>query len=290
MWRILFFLPLTFAYRCINFYGLEVPQTKLVCSWVHNPEWYLDQVKDLIAIDSIRLPFSQEYITCNNDFRFMDEIIEACANRNISVILDYHRGYADHQGASPIEDGITEDMWLDTLLFVLQRYIHKLHVRAISIFNEFQGTNKQEIETIQRKAVLFLEDVFPKRYEYMVGCADWGKDCSGMWESLPTNNTYIEMHTYGFAPGKLPSNTQKLFVGELGWKQNETETFNHFKRIVHHRRIQNICLWTLAHSHDTDNLFQDDCITVNKHIQQGFNSLFESYKPQCLRGNKRLHA
>lgn len=286
MWTLLFFLPFAFAYRCINFYGLEVPQKRPVCSWVHSPEWYLDQAKELIHIDSIRLPFSQEYITCNDDLSALDEIVEACSKRNISVILDYHRGFSDHQGASPIENGISEDMWMDTLSFVLERYVHKPYVRAISIFNEFQGTNKSQIEDLQRKSVLILEEMFPSRYEYMVGCADWGKDCSGMWLTLPTNNTYIEMHTYGFAPGKLPLHTQKLFVGEIGWRKNETDTFNQFRRIVHHQHIHNICLWTLAHSHDTDNLFQDDCLTVNKYIQEGFNSLFDSYKPQCLRGNK----
>ena len=93
------------SFRCINFYGLEVQQQKLVCSWVHDPGWYLDKMKELIQIDSIRLPFSQEYVTCS-DMKLMDLMVLDCKSRNISIILDYHRGYADHQGPSPIETGI----------------------------------------------------------------------------------------------------------------------------------------------------------------------------------------
>lgn len=271
------------AFRCINFYGLEVPQKKFVCSWVHDPGWYLDKMKELIMIDSIRLPFSQEYVTCS-DMRLMDSMVAECKSRNVSIILDYHRGYSDHQGPFPVETGITKDMWIDTLLYVLDRYHKEPHVKAITLFNEIQGFDKDAAESIQRDAVDIIESIYPKRYIYMLGCPDWGKDCTDMWKSVPAENIMIEMHTYGFAKGKLPPPGYDVFVGEIGWRKNETSTFDEIRTMLRRRRIKDICLWTVGHSSDTDNLFQDDCITTNQFIVDGFNSLFANYTPTCLRG------
>lgn len=287
IFQILFLLPiLGVSYRCVNFYGLETPEKKLVCSWVQNPAFYLDEMKRLIGIDSIRLPFSYEYGSCSN-FEAMDSLIDSCQEKNINVILDYHRGYADHQGMSPIEKNITKEMWIDMLITVLDRYEEKSSVKAISLFNEFQINSTQEAEELQRDAITAIEDIFPGRFEYMVGCIDWGKDCSQMWNTLPNNRTFVEVHSYGFhgGTGKLPTHTNKIFIGELGWNKNETSEFESIKKELRRKKVKNICLWTLAHSKDTGNLYQDDCKTPNDFIVNGFNSLFESYQPKCLRGS-----
>ena len=285
IFRFLFLLPtLCESFRCVNFYGLETPEKKFVCSWRHEPSWYLDKMKAILHIDSIRLPFSYEYASCS-DFKEMDSFIVSCQEKNISVILDYHRGYADHQGMSPIEKEITKDMWIDMLITILDRYESKLNVVAISLFNEFQITNTSLAESLQLEAIDAIEAVFPNRYQYMVSCIDWGKDCSSMWKSVPNNRTLVEVHTYGFSPGKLPLTGSNVFIGELGWRRNETKEFNTFKTLVKRRRIKDICLWTVSHSRDTDNLFQDDCETPNDFIVDGFNSLFTWTQPQCLRGN-----
>lgn len=280
------YLPfLVSGYRCINIYGLEVPQEKFVCSWQNNMDWYLDKAREVIEIDSVRLPFSYEYMSCSNK-TLMDDFVRLCQRKGIDVILDYHRGYSDHQGSSPVEDKITYDMWVDMLTYTLDRYESYSVVKAIGLFNEFQTTNKTYVEDLQRRAVEELEERFPNRFEYMLGCADWSKDCSGMWTTLPNNRSWIEMHSYGFAKGLLPSNTNRVFVGEIGWRHNESSQFNEFRLLVKKKRIKNMCLWTLAHSHDTDNLFYNDCVTINQEISQGFNSLFDQHSIQCLRGIK----
>lgn len=271
------------SYRCVNFYGLETPEKKFVCSWQHDPAWYLDKMKKLINLDSVRLPFSYEYASCS-DFKEMDSFIEACDQRNITVILDYHRGYADHQGPSPVEQLITQEMWIDLLVAVLDRYETKKSVVAISLFNEFQITNTSLVEEMQLEAIDAIEMAFPNRYHYMVSCIDWGKDCSSMWKTLPNNHTFVEVHSYGFSAGKLPSPGVKIFIGEIGWRKNETKEFQIFKSLMKRRRIKDMCLWTIAHSRDTDNLFKDDCETANDFIVDSFNSLFTWTQPQCLRG------
>jgi hypothetical protein len=280
---LLFCIPVK-AYRCVNFYGLEVPQKKLVCSWQHDPSWYLEKMKQVIKIDSVRLPFSYEYVCCSN-MTDMDAFIDSCEKLGIDVILDYHRGFADHQGGSPIENGITKEMWINALLYILERYQDRPHVRAIGLFNEFQGFDKLSAESLQQEAVTAIEDIFPGRFEYMLGCVDWGKDCTDMWNAIPNNRSLVEMHSYGFFVGKPPTVHHRVFVGEIGWRANETNNFNLFKQIVRKRRIKDICLWTVAHSMDTKTLFQDDCETINQDIADGFNSLFDWHQLQCLRGS-----
>jgi len=273
----------TTAYRCLNFYGLETPSKKLVCSWQNPVDWYLDQAQKLLHIDSIRVPFSQEYVGCS-DIKELDQVIDFAANRNISVILDYHRGFSDHQGSSPSEGNITEDIWIDTWLYVLDRYQNKTNIRALSLFNEFQGFDINMTEQMQINLVQVIESLFPGRYTYMLGCIDWGKDCSNMWKTLPVKNAMVEMHTYSFATGKLPSTNVPVFVGEVGIRKNESAPFDIFRRLVKRKGIKDICLWTLAHSHDTDNMFLDDCVTPNNYVIDRFNSLFLDQKPTCLRG------
>lgn len=283
-----FLVQVALCYRCVNFYGLEVPQQKFVCSWKHDPSWYLDQMIKNIQINSVRIPYSYQYAS-SSDLEELDFLVDACSSRNLSVILDYHRGFSDHQGPSPVEPGITKDMWIDMLLFIAERFKEKSAVKAIGLFNEFQGFDRTEAEGLQREAVDLIELAYPERYEYMLGCVDWGKDCTDMWNTLPNNRCWIEIHSYGFAEGKLPQNRHKIFVGEFGWRSSQKDLFDSFKRKLKARRIKDICLWTLAYSSDTDTLYKDDCETVDTAIQNDFNSLFEWSQPQCLRGTGPSH-
>lgn len=289
MWFLFLLLGTTTAIRCLNFYGFETERHQPVCDWKHPPSWYLDKASQAIHIDTVRLPFSYQYASCS-DFADMDGFIRECAKRNINVILDYHRGYADHQGMSPEEKDITKEMWIDILIYILGRYNTYTNVIGISLFNEFQIKDTKHIEDLQIEAVNEIEQVMPGRYTYFLGCADWGKDCRNMWYQLPINNSMIEIHTYGFnnndftqfLPTKLPSS--HIFIGEVGWFSNQTEWFQQFKSKFRRRHLEHVCLWTLAHSHDTGNLFQDDCETLNNNTVELFNSLFD--KPTCLTSHK----
>jgi hypothetical protein len=270
------------AFRCLNFYGIETESTKPVCSWKHAPSWYMQRAKEKLGIDRIRVPFSYSYGSCG-DWQALDDLVQQAKAESLQVILDYHRGYEDHQGESPVEGLISKDDWIDMLITVAQRYEKHPHVIALDLFNEPQLFNKTLYEGLYREAITALESVLPQRYEYWVGCADWGKDCSGMWSSLPTNRTVVSVHTYSFAgkdwATRFPANG---VVGEVGWRTNDTQWISEFTSFVRRKRMQGLCLWTVAHSHDTDNFFQDDCETMNDAVIQAFQGMF--FSPQCLRG------
>lgn len=270
------------AFRCINFYGLETEFQKPVCSWKHNPGWYMQRAIEKMQIDTVRIPFSYSYASCS-DFQVLDEMVQQAASLNLSVILDYHRGYNSHQGESPVEGAISEDDWIDMLLVVADRYENHPNVRGLDLFNEPQKWNKTGYEKLYRDAVQAIEVWFPNRYNLWVGCADWGKDCSGMWSSLPSNRTVVSVHTYSFAGKEWESRFPITgVVGEVGWRSNDTEWINEFTRYIRRKRMKGVCLWTIAHSHDTDNFFRDDCETMNDDVINAFNAMF--FRSTCLRG------
>lgn len=276
-------ISLSTAFRCLNFYGIETEYQKPVCSWKHPPEWYMQQAKEKMQIDTLRIPFSYSYGSCSN-FRALDEIIASAERQNLSVVLDYHRGYDTHQGESPVEGVITEDDWINMLLHVADRYQQHPHVVAIDLFNEPQKQDTLEYERLYRNAVLAIETQFPQRYDLWVGCADWGKDCSTMWQTLPSNRTVVSVHTYSFAGSDWETRFPPSgVVGEIGWRMNDTEWLQDFTTFVQRSNINGLCLWTVAHSDDTDNLFDDDCETINDNVIQAFDKMFS--KRPYLRGN-----
>ena len=49
--------------KCMNFYGLETPYKNFVCLWKNKPEFFLRRLQQDMNINTVRLPFSYEYIT-----------------------------------------------------------------------------------------------------------------------------------------------------------------------------------------------------------------------------------
>lgn len=279
------------SFRCVNFYGFETPAKVPVCSWKHPPGWYLDNLKTTMGIDSVRIPFSYEYASCEPEMQGLQELVSNCTQRNLSVILDYHRGYADHQGASPVEKDITFEMYSELWLSVLDAFADNPGVRALSLFNEYQGTNKTDAENLQIRLARIIESVHPGRYIYLLGCANWGTDCKDMYTQL-SSETFVsramtEIHIYDFHgpldPLKFPPAGTKVFVGEIGWMDWSTAWAKSTISYLRVRRIKDVCMWTIAHSNDTGNLYADDCETAKNETIQLFNSLYDH--PQCLRGN-----
>lgn len=275
------FIKKSSSYRCINFYGLETETKNFVCHWKHAPSWYLDEMIKHIEIDSVRVPFSRDYLL-DSDMTVMDEFIYECAIRDLDVILDHHRTFEDHQGPSPEEDSYTQQDWIDALIFVLDRYKDTPNIKAITLFNEFQIEDKSKIQMMQIEAVSQLETLFPNRYTYMLGCADWGKDCGDMWLTLPSNNAMIEVHNYYFGKTVFPKiEHNRVFVGEIGFNRTHPNEYIQTRKYLQQHKIFNICLWTVAFSKDTENLYNDDCETVNDYVKQSFNNLFQTNLLRC---------
>lgn len=263
--------------KCINFYGLETQYKNFVCSWKNNPEFYLRRLQQDMNINTIRLPFSYEYIS-GSDISKMDEMILLCQQLNITVILDWHRTWSSHQGAIP-EEGITLDIFVSAWMNLLNRFQVYPNVKGIGLFNEIQLLNDFDyVHKVYNYVIPMIEKMFPYRFYYFLGCPSWGGNCSNMsLDHMETwNRTYIEVHKYKFSgasnredweisiPRRIPPN--KWFVGETGWKQNidvESTWGTGFMQYLYERNIQNVCLWTIAHSGDTDGWFKDDCETFD---------------------------
>jgi Cellulase (glycosyl hydrolase family 5) len=255
--------------RCVNFYGIETERKAPVCDWQHDSSWYLQKLKDGYGLNTVRLPYSKEYVS-GNDFKKMDAIIDACNKLDIKVILDYHRTYSTHQGKIPTE-GITLGQFVDTHVGLLQRYQDKIW--GVSVFNEIQITDGAYTNRINHLIVNAIESQFPNKYQYFLGCANWGHDCSEI--TLPTgfeNRSFVDIHQYPFTDAPATRNTtfpsripaDRYFVGEIGCKDEEIPWLRAYLEYLESRNISNLCFWTIAHSSDTGGLWKDDCETANE--------------------------
>lgn len=253
--------------RCVNFYGIETERKAPVCDWQHEPQYYLEQLKAGYGLNTIRLPYSRDYVL-GNDFRKMDALIDTCQSLNISVILDYHRTYCTHQGKTPTE-GITLGQFLDTHLTLLNRYQNKIW--GVSVFNEIQITDSNYTNRINHMVANAIESQFPNKYQYFFGCANWGHDCSGI--TIPKefeNRSFIDIHQYAFTDNQTTRNStfplyipaSRYFIGEIGANQHDMPWFRNYLSYLLSRNISNLCLWTIAHSGDTGGLWKDDCQTL----------------------------
>lgn len=284
--------------KCMNFYGLETPYKNFVCSWKNSPEFYLRRLQQDMDINTIRLPFSYEYIT-SGDVVMLESFIQLCQRLNIDIILDWHRTWASHQGAVP-EEGITLDIFVSAWLNLLDRFKVYPNVKGVGLFNEIQLNNDFEYTSkVHRYVVPMLETQFPGRFTYFLGCPSWGGNCSDIrYEDMATwNRTFIEVHKYRFSgvsdradwDNSMPAriSADKWFIGEVGWKQDidKDATWGRgFLQYLVQRNISNVCLWTIAHSGDTDGWFKDDCQTFDEpKAKEVINTVWKDYHRPTLR-------
>lgn len=274
--------------RCVNFYGIETERKSPVCDWIHEPKWYLQKLVDGYGLNTVRLPYSREYVI-SNDFKKLDSFIQTCVEMKLKVILDYHRTFSTHQGKTPTE-GITLGQFLDTHLTLLQRYQDKIW--GVSVFNEIQINDTAYTDNVNHMVVKAVESQFPGRYIYFLGCADWGHLCEGI--TVPRgleNRTFIDVHQYAFTDNKttritaFPQNipASNYFVGEVGATAQDMPWLKEFLLYLEQRGIANICFWTIAHSHDTGGLWKDDCSTIETEKIELLADFFNHTPPICRR-------
>jgi len=281
--------------RCINFYGLETELHKPVCSWTHPPTYYLDILKKSMGVDSVRIPFSYQLISCDMDIQNLDNMITEVSRLDMTIILDFHRVYSSHQSPAPNAE-ISIDAFIDAWRFVLARYSGNPSVRGVSLFNEYQSDDVGTLSTLTTLVVNSLESEFPGRFHYYLGGTAWGTAIAGLdYRNLTTTNWSYEVHAYGFHNltddqwrQKLgPKTNRSIFVGEWGFNSNEQEYARNTIKLFQTEGIKDICFWTIAHSKDTGGLWYDDCETVDQAKVALFKSAFISPPLlQCLRGKK----
>lgn len=282
--------------KCVNFYGLETESRALVCSWVKPPLYYLDILKQQVGVDTVRLPFSYQLVSCDQDIQALDKAVQDITSANYSIILDFHRVYNTHQSPSPSAE-ITLTQFIDAWRFVLARYTGNSKVVGVSLFNEYQGNDAITLSQLQTTAVNQLETEFPNRFHYYLGGTSWGGSINGMvYPDLITPRWSHEIHTYGFSnlseadwlvkSGAVSNHS--VFVGEWGFTIGQMDYGKRMATLFRQKQIDDICFWTIAHSWDTGGLWKDDCLTLEQDKINIFKSAFTASAPQlqCLRGKR----
>lgn len=290
----------------INFYGLETPSLDFVCGWQHRPSYYLEKLDEL-GFNSIRLPFSLEYVRKGN-YQKMDEFFDSIHKYpHMNVTLDMHRVFSSHQGPTPTESWVTMDIFLNGWKEIIARYQHNPQLTGIDIFNEYQGTDSNYWNGVSRTIVTDIEEHFPNRFKYFVGGTRWGGDIHEMnLESLPfSDRIHYTIHKYIFSGsgynrekdwdwsfGPFKNQTGKISVGEWGFKSERPEEVAWAREFVAYLKKHNIrdnYFWTIAHSGDTGGLWKDNCEDIDMAKYEIIQSLW-SEKPldpkKNLRGNE----
>lgn len=279
---LVFLLPCCQAIiRGTSIYGLETESKNFVCSWKYPVEYYIEKLKDM-NFNSLRIPFSMQYIE-ENDFSKLDHVIEQATEYNMSVVLDMHRIFNNHQDFSPLEHGVSIERFTNGWLKVLHRYYNKQIVIANNVYNEYQGTDVEFLKNYTKQVLNYIEYYFPNRFTYYLTGHSWSGSLEGFdMEELPyKDRVYYSVHKYIFSIpqgsnpdtfnyeenwdrsfGKYP---EKVVVGEYGFKNEpkEIEWAKRFIKYLKRRNIRNSYFWTIAHSFDTGGLWFDDCETID---------------------------
>lgn len=311
--RLLAFIPLLLLrvgvgygnmIKGMNYYGLETPSRDFVCGWQHRPSYYLAKLDEL-GFNSIRLPFSLEYVRAGN-FEKMDEFFDAIKKHpHMNVTLDMHRVFSSHQGPTPTENWITMDMFLSGWKTIIDRYKMNPQLYGIDVFNEYQGTDSNYWNGVLRTIVNDIEAHVPNRFEYFVGGTRWGGDIHDInLESLPfSDRIHYTIHKYIFSGsgfnrqddwnesfGQFKDIPGKVSVGEWGFKSDRWDEVNWAKEFVGYLKehdIRNTYFWTIAHSGDTGGLWHDDCENIDMDKYEIIKSLWDSDKRESSSNHLR---
>lgn len=271
----LLFLPFVNAViKGINIYGLETPRRDFVCSWQHSVSWYVDKLSDL-GFNSLRIPISLEYVMEGKYYKLQELFDAVQKHPSMTVILDMHRIFSDHQAYSPEEKWVSLDIFIDNWKKILYRFKDNPQLQGVDYFNEYQGTDSNYWNSVSSKIIKELEDEFPERFIYYVGGTNWGGNLHDMnVENFEfSDRVRYTIHKYHFSGkderdwdysfGAFP---YKVMVGEWGFKtqvQHEKEWAIRFTDYLIKRNIRDTYFWTIAHSGDTDGLWYDDCENIN---------------------------
>jgi len=257
--------------RGASFFGLETELGNTDCSWVKPSSYYINELGRL-GFNWIRLPFSQQYVRAGH-WEIMDNVFETARLNNISILLDYHRTYNSHQGD-----------WSETNMFdfvttwetIIDRYYNDDSLQAIGLYNEYEGNDAMLWNGVMRISVQQLEEKYPNRFFWLVGCPQWSGNCLDMnLEGLPfSDRIRYEAHKYKFSGSadevdwdrSLGPFTEKLVIGEWGYKSSdpsEVEWAHRFVDYLIRRDIRDTFFWVaVTNSGDTGGLWKPDCLTI----------------------------
>lgn len=213
----------------ISWFGFESESVILAGLDRHSIRFYLDLLKRH-GINSIRIPFSQEWIYYNYDFQpdpiyltsnpellnkksieILDYIFEEARLSNITILLDLHR--LNNKTIAPIwydttNDRYTYDTFFNTWKKILDRYHSQINLIGVDILNEphdlvSYGDNNPSTDWFRfaNQTVFFLNNNFPNHlWLILVQGINWGRlfpKYNSKTLLLHGRNIAYSPHTYG---------------------------------------------------------------------------------------------
>ena len=260
----------------INWFGYETEYKDLMCTWVNDIEWNLKKMKE-IGFNYIRLPFSEEFVKEGN-WESMDLFFEHAEKLKIDVVLDFHRLHSTHQSFKPYDNVYTFDDFLESWKIILDRYKKYKVLKAVDIFNEYQGSNYVEWNSLARQIVSFIEKQFPERFDYFVGGTNWGGNIHYMdLTDLPFHERIrYSVHKYWFSDTEpyeekwnysFGDHPPIVNVGEWGFKSDEkreVEWAENFIEYLKENDLRDTFFWTWSwNSGDTGGILTETCSDVD---------------------------
>jgi len=257
-----------------SLFGLETQLFNTDYSWLHPASYYIDELGRR-GFNYLRVPFSAGYVR-RGDFTVMDEIFESARRNDMYVLLDWHRNNNVNTQEDWLE-GISLADYMATYKALIKRYVFNPQLRMVGLFNEYKGNDavfwKQQMEHV----VLELEQSFPNRFIWVIGCPQWSGNCHDMdWSHLPFyDRVRFDIHKYIFSIGgnrdyeedwmfSFPKDHSKVIVGEWGFfsqKPEQVQWANRFVRWLKDHNIHNSFFWvSVSNSGDTGGLWIDGAI------------------------------
>lgn len=277
----------------INWFGFETEYQNLMCSWTHNVDWHLDNIQNL-GFNHIRLPFSLDFVF-NNDWKNMDDFFEKCKERDIKIVLDFHRLHNNQQNFRPYDEssaGYNFQDFLNGWEIIANRYKKYDNLVALDLFNEYQGPDYNEWNEILKNILVFLEDKFPGRFDYYCGGTNWGGNLHNiMVDDLPFSDriTYT-IHKYWFSespPYEIKwdfsfGKHDRINIGEWGFQSNiqsEVDWTREFIEYLVKKDYRDTFFWTYSfNSGDTGGILLEDCSTVDYNKMELLYTLWDDKK------------
>jgi len=273
-WLGLLLSTLPFSYGVIkgsSIFGLETQLQNTDYSWEHPASFYIDELGRR-GFNYLRVPFSAGYVK-RGDFSVMDEVFNSATKNNMNVLLDWHRNL-DVGFQGDWLEGISFDDYLTTYKSLINRYLWNPQLRMIGLFNEYKGMDAVFWTQQMEKVVLDLEQTFPNRFIWVIGCPQWSGNCHDMdWSHLPFyDRVRYDCHKYIFSIGgdrdyeedwsfSFPKDHSKVIIGEWGFfsqKQEQVQWAQRFVKWLKQHNIHDSFFWvSVSNSGDTGGLWID---------------------------------
>jgi len=189
--------------RGLSWFGFETQDFVIDGLWSHPMNWYFTLLQQQ-GINSVRVPFSSEWIHYHFDLypydglisadpamqhlqsiEILDRFFDMAEKHGIVILLDLHRlhkEYISELWYSPTDSQFTPDTFYATWFAILDRYKDRPNLMGIDLLNEPHGQATFGSGDSSTDWRLFVQEALPrisarypdKRWLYFIEGIEWG--------------------------------------------------------------------------------------------------------------------